>query len=646
MFWFSAIDLFKSRNLSWRTTLRVKLSLIISTGLLGLAFPALAQEPEEKSIKEPDEIILVTGARVPVPVTKYTGSASVLDEKQILARGDEFVTDALRRIPGVAVNRSGPVGALTQVRLRGSEANQVLVLIDGIEASDPFSGSFGFSSLTSAGVQRIEILRGEQSALWGTDAIGGVIQILTEPDKQGESLETRFEAGSLQTRSGSLDAAKVRGQTKLWLNLSGMQTAGYDVSGQNGEQDGFSQLSASGGINYDIGANWAVKLRGRSTKANAQFDSDTDFDGRLNDTLSELDSDLSLGRIALVGNSLNDRLTNEISASYLRSTTRSGGNTSIGQRTRLGWQISTDWETGSIQHRLTGIIEGRFETYQNDGGAGSGINQRQESNQVSGAFDYQADRGPVTFSVSARHDQNDLFENANAFRAGLAWNIAATNSKIHASAGQGVKNPGFFELFGYFPAFFVGNPNLKPEKSTGFELGWVQGFSNGSASVTVFSSELQNEIYTDFGAFPATARNRANNSTREGVELAADINLSRGLGASGSMSFLRSQEAGVQEIRRPNFMASFSVFWSDPAENWQIALGLDQNGKMTDIDFSTFQTVTLPAYTLLRGKISRRVSDKLNIYVRGENLSNSRYTEVVGYRAQERTLYGGISAQF
>jgi len=610
------------------------------------ASPGLANNLDAEPSIQNDEVILVTGSRVPIPLSQLTSSASVLDGEEILSRGDEFVTDALRRVPSLSVNRSGPAGSLTQVRLRGSEANQVLVLVDGIEASDPFSGSFGFSALTSFGVQKIEVLRGEQSALWGTDAIGGVINILTEPMQQGERLTARFEAGSLQSRSGGIIASKVTGQTKLWLNISGLQTDGYDVSGQNGERDGFSQITASGGVNWNFGNNWSAQLRGRAINANAQFDSDTDFDGRLNDTASKLDTDLALGRLALLGASFDGLLNHEVSTSYLRSTTRSGASTSVGERTRIGWQVSTNWASGTVKHRLTGLVEGRFETYENDGGPGAGQNQSQSANQLSGAFDYQAISGPLVLSVSARHDRNDLFENANAVRAGVAWNIAATNSKLHASFGQGVKNPGFFELFGYFPAFFAGNPNLKPEKSTGYELGWQQDFAKGSASIAVFTSQLQNEIYTDFGAFPATARNRTNNSTREGVELSADLNVTDNLNFSGSMSFLRAEEVGVQEIRRPNFLASFSVFWNDPADIWQVSLGIDQNGKMTDIDFSNFQTVTLPAYTLVRGKISKKLGETLSVYIRGENLINSRYTEVVGYQSQERTLYGGISAQF
>lgn len=600
--------------------------------------PAFAETAEEP--------IIVTAARVALPVSQVTAAHTVISSEELLARGDQFVADALRRVPGLAVNRSGPTGALTQVRLRGSEANHLLVLIDGMQAGDPFTGSFSFANASASGVQSIEILRGEQSAIWGTDAIGGVIQILTAPKQQGNSYGAQAEIGSLQSRSGSVHAAQVKGDQRFWINISGSQTQGYDVSGNAGERDGYSQISGFAGADIPLSQNWALQLRGRAQSATSEFDSDSDFDGRLNDTLDELETDLLLGRIALKGTSHQNLLAHEVSASHLDSRTVSGSSRSVGSRSRLGWQTTGNWQHANIDHRLTGLLEGRFEAYENNGGAGAGQNQKQTANSYAGALDYQAVRGPFVLSLSGRHEENDLFANSNALRAGLAWNFVNLDGKLHASAGQGVKNPGFFELFGFFPAFFVGNPSLSAERSTGFELGWEQQFAIGAASITLFTSELENEVFTDFGVFPATARNRAGTSERQGVELAGDINLTENFHASGSMSFLRTEENGVPEIRRPDFLASLSLFWSDPMDPWQASLGIDHNGSMTDTDFASFQTVTLSSYTLVRAKISRKITDNLRVYLRGENIGNATYQEVVGFLGQERTIYAGLSAQF
>ncbi|PHS26709.1 MAG: outer membrane cobalamin receptor protein BtuB, partial [Robiginitomaculum sp.] len=169
-----------------------KFTLLASVASFGaLALPALA---EETTTTEPE--IIIIGSHTPIPMVEMTAAISVIEGPQIAALGNVFAADALRSIPGVSVNRSGPAGSLTQVRLRGSEANHVLVLIDGIEASNPFSGEFSFATLPADGISRIEVLRGEQSALWGSDAIGGVINFITVPAKSGNTLGGFAEYGS------------------------------------------------------------------------------------------------------------------------------------------------------------------------------------------------------------------------------------------------------------------------------------------------------------------------------------------------------------------------------------------------------------------------------------------------------------------
>ena len=165
--------------------------------------PALALETE-------DETIIVVGARVPVPESEVTSAVTLLEPEEIELRGP-VLSDALRAVPGLAVSRSGPAGSLTDVRLRGSEANHALVLIDGIEASVPFTGGFNFSQTPAFGVDRVEVLRGEQSALWGSDAIGGVINILTNAGTPETRWSLFGEAGSFDTRQAGASVSGTRG---------------------------------------------------------------------------------------------------------------------------------------------------------------------------------------------------------------------------------------------------------------------------------------------------------------------------------------------------------------------------------------------------------------------------------------------------
>jgi len=164
-------------------------------GCLSAASAALADEKQEEL-----ETIVVTASRIPVPIAEVASSVTVIERQHIVDRQSIFVSDLLRDVPGVAVSRQGPAGTVTEVRIRGAEANQVMVLIDGIKANDPaFTDTFSFTDLTAFDVERVEVVRGPQSALWGSDAMAGVINVITRRPEQGATTEAFLEGGSFDT---------------------------------------------------------------------------------------------------------------------------------------------------------------------------------------------------------------------------------------------------------------------------------------------------------------------------------------------------------------------------------------------------------------------------------------------------------------
>lgn len=618
-----------------------------AVALPALLFPAFAQAEDPVS----DDVVLVTAARVDVLQSDATTSVSRLGAEELEARGMPFLADTLRAVPGLAVSRSGAPGSLTQIRARGSEANHVLVLIDGVEANNPFTGEADFAHFVFDDLGSVEVARGEQSALWGADAIGGVIRLTTARPDTGLEASGRLEAGDFGSYQASARVAST--SDAGWFSLSGSRYSsdGIDVSGLDGETDGYENTSfnlAGARALSDV-----INLEGsvRWLDYDSQYDSDTDFDGRLNDVDRVSEGRTVFARAALTAahtqgevaldHELALQLTDDAVETFADGVF---GGESLGQRLQAHYQLTGRWETGRLSHRLTGLVEQEQDRLKAFAGPGAGSNQSRQIETRAFALDYGLDAGALDVTASLRQDQHDLFEDATTWRIGAGWTFESLDARIRANWGEGVKNPGIYELFGYFPGSFQGNPALQPERSRGWEIGWDQSFLDGrlATSLVYFSSELEDEIYTDFSVFPSTALNAVGRSDRSGVELSANWEIAADWSAFGSVTWLESEEAGSAELRRPEQLASLTLDWHPSEGPWSGAVSIDHTGDQTDTDFGTYLPVTLEAYTLVGGQLRYAVSPQMDVYVRGENLLDEEYQDVVGYHTPGRGLHIGL----
>jgi len=598
-----------------------------------------------------DEIIYVTAARVPVEAGDATSAVTLLDEAALDARGPVFLADILRASPGLAVSRSGSMGSLTQIRARGSEANHVLVLIDGVEAANPFTGEADFADFLFDDIGRVEVARGEQSALWGADAIGGVIALTTRRPGEGPDWGLRAEAGSFSSRRLTARYGYGAEAGDLTLSAGHFTTDSIDVSGTGGDLDGYQNDTVGLTGRHRFGAGWTVDGSLRWTGYEGASDADTDYDGLLDDTDNRREGSQVFARLGLTGETAISGITLDHRAS-LRLTdhaarTFSGGSRTgrtLGQRRGVAYQLTGRWSVGAVDHRLTGLLEQERDETKNDAGPGNGANQTREVETRAVAVDYGLSRGPLALTASARHENNDRFDDAFTWRIGAAWAVDAVDGRVRVSAGEAVKNPGVFELFGYFPDYFVGNPDLVPERSSGWEIGFEQSLADGAArwAVTWFDSELTDEIYTDFGVFPATARNANGVSTRRGVEVEGAADLSPAWSVFGSATWLESRADGAAEIRRPEHVASVTLDWHAPGSDFSGSLSADYTGEQRDTEFGGFTTVTLDAYTLVSGRLAWSVTPGIEAYIRGDNLLDEEYQDVYGYHTQGRGIYLGL----
>lgn len=598
-----------------------------------------------------DEIIAI-GKRIGMSEQgEISSPVSLISEAEISARGNTYISDLLRTIPGASINRSGPAGSLTQLRLRGSEGNHVLVLVDGVEVSNPNTGEFDFASLRSEDVVRVEVLRGEQSALWGSDALGGVVNIITHAGETEESYRLAVSGGSFNTLEGQVSAVVPIKGAALSINGNVFRTGGYDVSGNGGEKDGADSRALNVGLNnVDLGG---LVLSGKiSTQiANNNFDGFNVFTGGLSNALSETETKTQTGRLSarftlagfenLITASLTDTEQTTIGTAFDSQNT--------GKRTQLNWAAEKIWDV----HTLTVLAETEKEEFSNFGGVGAGQNQSQSITNNAVAADYRFNQNAITLTASARADFNERFDDSQTWRVGAGYAFDDIGGRVRASIGTGVKNPTMTELFGFFPTFFVGNPDLAPETSLGYNIGYDQTFGEWKLSADYFRSDLEDEIFSPQGVFPSTVRNRTTKSKREGIEFETRGSIGDTLTIRTSATFLDAKENGVRETRRPEFLASATATWT-PIEPLSFTLSADHTGSQIDtlfrldpISFAFTSTdVELDAFTLVGLNIRYSLNDVVTLSLRGENLLDEDYQEVVGYASQGRGVYVGISADF
>ncbi len=617
----------------------MKRLFLLSVASLAGFYSSAAAQPVNS-----DEIVTV-GVRIgEMSPDDIASPVSILTQTEIENRNASHVSDILRSLPGLSVNRSGPGGSLTQLRVRGSEANHVLVLIDGIEVANPTAGEFDFAGLRAADIRRVEVLRGEQSALYGSDAIGGVLNIITSAGSTDTGWRADIEAGSFDTIDGYANGIIPIGEARLSIAGGARSTEGYDISGLSGEKDGARNRNLNIGLNaVEIGGvNLSAKLG--LSRLDTEFDEDSDFDGRLNDTNAETQVDRVIGRIDAgfaVGG-----FDTVLTASRQETTTDTQAgfsSRSKGEKTNFN-AVSRRTFGNSVLSLLGEWEEERYEITPNFAFAPTAP----KNETAALAADYNWTGSNLSLSASARHDFNDRFQDATSWRLGGVYKINSTRGLIRGSIGTGVKNPSLIELFGFFPeSNFVGNPDLKPETSMGFNIGYEQSLMDDNLVVSIdyFHADLEDEIFTDFSSFPFLARNRTTDSKREGVEVEIRWRLSDQFNLRSSATFLDTKENGVEEIRRPDFLASAGLNWN-VNDRLNLNLSLDHTGSQIDTDFAVFSPVTLNAFTLVGLSAIYDVDENWAVTLRGENLLDENYQEVVGYASQGRGIFAGLRARF
>ena len=435
-----------------------------------ISLPAFAEEPVEK--------VVVTASRIGSVAEDRLGTAvTIIDREQLEERQTVFVSDVLRDVPGVAVNRLGAPGSLTQVRMRGAEANHTLVLLDGADISDPYAGEFDFSGLVAGDIERIEVLRGSQSALYGSDAVGGVINIVPRKGKGALAFEAFVQGGSFNTWQTGANAGYGDETADVFVSASHQATSGTNISRFGSEQDGERDSS----LFFNAGLRPADHIEVRALLRYVDTYAETDpqdfafpptatsgfiIDGDEKTTTEQLYGAVS-AQVSAFADQWQTRLTYAF-GDVSRGNLGSLFSASEGDRSKVSLVSGFAFDTGEARHKLTGAVDWSWEGFSNAVPAFF-ILARGDRDTTGFVGSYDLALGAFDGGFAFRHDSNDRFKDADTYRFQASYRLSDA-TRVRGTVGTGVKDPTYTELFGFDPTSFVGNPNLKPEKSRGWDV--------------------------------------------------------------------------------------------------------------------------------------------------------------------------------
>ena len=634
-------------------------NLTLWYSVAGAALMAHAQAHAEDSRAPEDENgILVAASRAPsIRLADYTGSALVITAEQLEQRQTRDIADVLRDVPGVAV---AGVAGQTQIRLRGSEANHVLVLVDGIEVSDPFAGEFDIGTLQAEVGARVEVLRGPQSALYGPDAIGGVIVYESASGRSVPGFAARIEGGTQGTINGALRYGAAGDTWDAALSAVVVSTDGQP-NARGGVRDiGRDSYTLSGKGNIEVADGLTLRAAARFIRTEGQFN-DQDFNAAnptfgfvIDSPGSRFVNDAAYALIGVRAETLEGRWTHDLSAQVADITRDNFGafgpsNSSEGNRIKASYVTAFRLADA---HNLTFATDYEQEGFRNTTPGGFAFTGRREIEQVGFVGEYRYSGEVFDLSAALRHDINDRFADATTFRFGAGYRVTDT-TRLRAAAGSGVKNPGFFELFGFVDGRFIGNDALRPEKSTGWEVGIDQDIGDAARlSVTWFDSELEGEIFTAFPppAFIATPGNRATTSQQRGIEVSLAARIGPQWSLDAAYSYLDAEEDDREEVRRPEHIASMALTWSAPGDAASAMLVVRHNGAALDDAFTDPSfvpvRVQLNDYTLVNLNARARLAEGISAFARVENLLGKEYEQVFSFVSPGRSAVMGVEARF
>lgn len=625
--------------------------LFLFPALAMIALPALAQE-----VVQLDEIVIAPNL-APVEASRTGASVTVITRADLEASADLRLADYLARLPGITLATQGPPGTQAGLRLRGLAGEYIAVRIDGIDVSDPGAPTtaFDFGGLSTGDIGRIEVLRGSQSALYGSSAVAGVIDIQTlralEPGRTGR---IAVEAGSHETLRGSAGVAARGDRGALALTASGYGSKGFSAADENDgntEKDGsdLHRLSFSG--SYRLTDDVTLGASSFYEAAQAEYDGYLDVPPYgLGDTPGMTRNTQRGARVFLEAQT--GRVRHDLAFTTFEQTRRIEGSTPFeSDRRRLSYVARTG--LGARGEAILG-----YDTT-TEGADYANIAGGSAETRTAGGFAQLLLRPAegLDLGVTLRHDDHSAFGGFTTGRLTFAWQ-PDPGLTLRGAAATGYRAPSLDELYGDYPSSeFIGNAALDPETSRSLELGLDKRFDSGATlSATLFGITISDEIMYDpcpydfatWSCQPGTISSLLNgdgDSRRTGLELAGTLPLGARTEAFGAYTYLEALDATdtrLVRVPRHDLVLGIDTLLRD---DLRLLASLRNVSDFLDYDAS-FAVVGMKDFTTADATLTWSVSDQAELYLRVENLFDAQYQTQSGFGTSDRAAYVGLRARF
>lgn len=634
-----------------------------AAGVGAIILPAMSLAAAANAQQRLPETI-VTATRVATPLEQTAASVTVVTAEEIEANGDRTIVEVLRKVPGLNIVQSGGSGTITSVFMRGGNSNHTLILIDGIEVSDPTAsnGAFNFAHLLTNNIERIEIVRGPLSTIYGSDVIGGVINIITKRGGGPAQATVRLEGGSFQAFN---QAASLTGGTDrigFALSVDHFRDEGISITparlrpaGAGAEKDGYENLTASLRLTGQLTEQAGVSLFVQSVETDAETDNSAE-DPNSHEETNQLFAQLE-GRLKSFGGALDQTLAleytrhdrfNENPADSISANFSRGTNDGTRVKVRYLATLST-----FDSHLLSFGAEIESEDIETQVSFSSGFSSATTADTRTDAVfvQDQAAFGDSLFVTGAvRIDDHERFGRRATFRIAPVYLLRQHGTKLTASFGTGFKAPSLFQLFGSssFLGFttFTGNPNLKPETSRSWEAGIEQDLFGGRARVgaTYFRTDIKNLIVSTPTFTSVENRSEAN---LYGVEAFFQSTPYDGVTFRADYTFVRAEDGsnGQDLLRRPKHKASAALDYAFSGRG-MVGISATYVGRRRDIDAVTFGRIVTDDFTTVGFHASYDLTPSVQIFGRLSNLLDEEIEDPDGFSQPGRAIFAGLRATF
>ena len=622
-----------------RSVLLMSLSACFSS----IALPLAQEEDRPEPVTE---YVVVTANRVETPLSQVGSTVTVITAADLARKQYWLLVDALREVPGLDVRRTGGPGSTTSIFIRGTDSDHTLVLLDGVEMNDPSSPSRlpFLSHLTTNSVERIEISRGPQSTLYGGDAIGGIINIITKRGQGDPTVGFSANRGSFSTHGESASVWAGDEKFSYFFSASYLESDSFSAQSSGTEDDPYRNTTASGRFRWNFSEDLSLDVLARHTDAQIHFDGFSSEEG------NRIDAAQTVVKVEPSLRSFDEKWFQRIG---LQAVLHERDTTSAFPSLVKGKLFAVDWENDlslDEHHTLTlGLVneweEAEFPTFDD------------HANTFAFYAQDKIDLGERFFAtVGLRTDDHSKFGTETTYRLTGGYRTQGSGTTIRGSYGTGFKAPSLSQLN---EMAFGGNPDLDAEISRGFDLGISQTLAGERLLVgaTYFRNNIDDLIIAVFDPGLGLFRNfNVDEAKTQGLEVLFNVKPTSALTIGANYTYTDTEakgspagfglSEGSRLLRRPRHKASLDIHLAFPNDRASLTLSGLYVGERADIDPVTFSITPADHYLVFNLAASYTTSTSVELFARIENLLDEEYEEVLGFGTAEFSTYGGVRLTF